>query len=57
MLNQIVAGRVVKNDVIHDLFHSTELVETREYQFFRAAHFTRVGVLAFLRFDVDEPLD
>ena len=57
MLNQIVARRVVENDIVHDLFHSTELVETWEYKFFCAAHLARVGVFAFFRLDVDEPLD
>ena len=57
MLNQVVAGRMIENDIIHNLLHSTELVESREYQLFCAANLACVGVFSFLRFDIYEPLN
>ena len=57
MLNKIVAGGVVLNNIIHNTLHSTKLMETRENERLGLFDFAGVSIFAFLLFDIDETLD
>ena len=54
MFNQIIAVRVIQNDIVHHTFHSAKLMETRENQFFGTDNLPRVGILPLFFLDVNE---